>query len=78
MRIERTYNTIDIVVARDALKSGAVSAVSVLLLWLIGGAKVTAAILVAVTLLVSPLVMLERRPRRRRSGLARPVTPAAH
>jgi hypothetical protein len=78
VRIERTTNTIDIYVAKEALKSSAVSATSVLLLWVIGGAKVTAAIVIAVALLVSPLLLLDRRPRKARPSLARPITPATH
>ena len=76
MRIERTTTTLDIYVAKDALKSSAVSAASVLLLWAIGGARVTAVIVIGVAVLVSPLALLDRRQRRQRPTLARPATPA--
>lgn len=76
MRIERTTTTLYIYVAKDALKSSAVSAASILLLWAIGGARVTTAIVIGVAVLVSPLVLLGRHTRAQRPALARPVTPA--
>lgn len=76
MRIERTTTTLYIYIAKDALKSSAVSAASILLLWAIGGARVTTAIVIGVAVLVSPLVLLGRHTRTQRPALARPVTPA--
>lgn len=76
MRTERTTTTLDIYISKGALKSSAVSAVSILLLWAIGGAGVTAAIVIGVAVLVSPLVLLDRRHHTPRPALTRPVTPA--
>lgn len=76
MRLQRTHDSLEIYVAKDVLKNSLVSAASISLLWLIGGARVTVVILLAIALLVAPLVWFARRPARPRRSLARPISPA--